>query len=266
MKEDEIDIGQYIHILKKHWLISVLSFILVLGGVIAYTMMSTPVYEAKSMVVITSQDQTSFLLGSTAPRVGDLETQKVMILSSSVMNPVYQKHGVDTFTSSVDIIKNSNVLEITIESNTAENAMLIANALATSYLNYTRAARTQDANDLIKFIDKQIDYYNAELDYLNKELVYYELQGNNVTSTDKIEYQALLREITAKNKLYDSLLSKREEAGLVANLNAGNVNILSYAELPQAPIRPNIPLNIVLGVIMAIGVAFGAALASEKLK
>jgi len=266
MKEDEIDLYHYMHLLKKNWAMSLFVFILVLGAVIAYTLLSDPVYESKSLVAITSQDQTSFLLGSSAPKVSDLETQKLVILSSSVMNKLYARYGIDTFVPSVNVIKNSNAIEITVEAGDAEQSAIIANAIADSYLEYTRESRKQDATEVISFVNDQIALYDSELDLLNKKIMQYKTLGDNISSSDQIEYQAAIRELTAKSKIYDYLLNKREEAGLVASLKTGNVDILSYASMPIAPIKPNIPLNVILGLILAAGAAFGMALVSEKWK
>ncbi|MGV8172324.1 MAG: GumC family protein, partial [Candidatus Woesearchaeota archaeon] len=265
MKEEEIDIYHYIKLLRMYWILAFIMFLLVFGAVIAYTYLSAPVYEAKSLVAITTQDQTSFLLGSTAPKVSDLETQKLVILSSNVMNKIYAEYGVDTFTPSVNIIKNSNAIEITVETTGAADSALIANNIAESYLEYTREMRKQDATAVITFVNDQIEQYDAELDMLNDKIIDYEAMGKSISASQKIEYQATLRELNAKNKIYDYLLNKREEAGLVASLNSGNVNILSYASLPGAPIKPNIPLNIMLGFILAVGAALGSVLVFDKM-
>jgi len=264
MKEDEIDFQHYVKALKRYWITSAIVFIVVMGAVLAYTFLSSPTYEAKSLVVIASQDQTSFLLGSSAPKVSDLETQKLLIQSSSVMNSIYAQYGTDTFELSVNTVKNSNVIEIVVDTNTAEKASLIANAIAESYVKYTRDMRTKDATATITFVDEQIALYDAELDTLYKKMIEYD-KPEYQTVKEKLEYQALTREQTAKNKIYDSLLSKREEARLITSLESGNVNIISNADMPLAPIKPNIPLNILLGLILATGAAFGSALAIDKM-
>jgi uncharacterized protein involved in exopolysaccharide biosynthesis len=264
IEEAEADFLYYFNLVRKYWLFSAIVFVLVLGFVLAYTFMTLPVYEAKSLVSVASQDQSSFLLGSSAPKLStDLEAQKFIILSPGVLNPVYQKGGF-WFVPKVSAVKSSTVLEITVDANSAQQAMQAANDIALSYLNYTKAMRRQDAVDVMAFISGQIDDYQEELDDMNRDALAYEQKKNLLTTEEKLEYQALQREISAKGKIYDYLLSKREEAGLVASLNAQNVNIISYADLPAAPIRPNVPLNALLGVVLAVGAAFGSAYALES--
>jgi uncharacterized protein involved in exopolysaccharide biosynthesis len=96
--DDELDFGEYLGMIRKHWIWALLSFVIVLGAVVAYTYLSDPVYETKSLILLTNQDEANFALGSSAaPKTTDLETQRVILGSPSVMNPIYIKYGKDTF-------------------------------------------------------------------------------------------------------------------------------------------------------------------------
>jgi uncharacterized protein involved in exopolysaccharide biosynthesis len=263
--DDELDLREYLTIIKKHWYWSTLTFILVLAGIIAYTYYTDPVYETSTMVVLTSQDQANFILGSSAPKTADLETQKIIIQSPAVMYKIYQDYGEDSFKATVSSIKNSNILEITVQTNHPEIAVKIANGIAQSYIEYSTLSRKQEAENSIEFINEKIEAYNKELNTLDVQATYYKNYGDNVTRQERLDYQNIQREITAKTKIYDYLLTKREEAQLTTNLNSVNLKIIQYAEVPEMPIRPNIPLNVVLGIILALGAAFGAALLIDSL-
>ncbi|MFH1174394.1 MAG: GNVR domain-containing protein, partial [archaeon] len=123
----------------------------------------------------------------------------------------------------------------------------------------------QDATSLIDFINNQLQYYDGELNILEIKSISYQ-NLTNATRDERLEYQAVQREIAAKNKIYDYLLTKREEAGLsAADSKTGSVKVISYAEAPLIPVKPNVPLNIVLGIVLAIGAAFGMALTANAL-
>jgi len=262
---DEIELAEYAKIVKRHWILACLSFIIVLGAIIAYTILSPKVYEAKSLIVITSQDQANFLLGSSAPKVTDIETQKIVIQGSDVMNPIYSIYKENTFTLNVNNVKNSNVIEISVQSSSPENSSTIANHIATNYINYVTTMRTQDAESSVQFITDKIKSYDDEISALNVKLLYYQDLGNSTSKDDRIAYQNVQRELTAKGKIYDYLLEKREEAALTASLKSTNVQIIEYASVPLTPIKPNVPLNVALGAILAIGAAFGSAMAAHYL-
>ncbi|MBN1792918.1 hypothetical protein JW826_04520 [Candidatus Woesearchaeota archaeon] len=266
MSDNEIDFLEYLDALKENWIAATVAFLVVFGLVLAYTLTTTPMYESRSLVFVASQDQASFLLGNAAPKtISDLETQKIILQSTSVLGPIYAEHPIDSFELKVNTIKNSNILEIVVTSDSALNAMNIANKISESYESYNKDLRKDEANEVITFISEQIDLYNLEGETLSARKVYYDSLGENITNEQALEYETLKREINAKNKIYDYLLNKREEANLVVSLRSGNVRILSRAELPIAPVRPNVPLNIALGLILAAGAAIGAAYAAKTI-
>jgi uncharacterized protein involved in exopolysaccharide biosynthesis len=266
MAKDDIEIMDYLIILKKNWLWAFIGFILVFCAVLAYTDMSDSVYEAKSLVLITNQDQANFLLGSSSPKIADLETQKLIIQSYNIMYPTYVKFGENTFTLSVNTLKNTNIIEIGIEANSPENAATIANDVATNYVKYTSDTRKQDATGTIDFVTEKIKSYDLEIYVLEAKIFDFENRSKNLTRDEQITYQSVQRDIAAKKKIYEYLLTKREEAGITASIENANVKIISYAEIPLAPIRPNIPLNLALGFILAIGAAMGCALIANSIK
>jgi uncharacterized protein involved in exopolysaccharide biosynthesis len=264
--DDELDIKEYLNVVKKYWIWSILVFIIVLGAIAAYTYTSEPVYEARSLVVITTQDQANFLLGSSAPKTTDLETQKIIIQSPSVLYQIYQKYGENTFKLTVNNLKNSNILEIVVETNNPENAAQIANEIAVSYINYTTETRKLDAENNVKFITDKIESYDKELNLLDLDSAFYKANEKNLTRQERLEYQTLQREITAKTQIYSNLLNKKEEAALTSNIDSANLKIIQYAELPQMPIKPNKQLNLALGFILALGAGFGVALLINGLR
>ncbi len=66
---------------------------------------------------------------------------------------------------------------------------------------------------------------------------------------DAIQYAILRRDVESSRDLYDGLLKKLKEAGVMAGLKSSNINIVDQASQPVEPIEPNIPLNIALGLM-----------------
>jgi uncharacterized protein involved in exopolysaccharide biosynthesis len=238
----------------------------VFGAIIAYTLMAVPSYNAKSLVAITNQDQATFLLGtSTSPKITDLEGQKVIIQSSSVMLPIYAAYGENAFILTVSNIKNSNIIEIGVKSTSPENAAMIANDIANNYLNYTAQGRVQDAQRSIDFINQKLETYDKEIYLLDKNILFYKNREKNLSREEQLAYNSLQMELTAKNKIYADLLTKREQAEIASSLSNGNVQIISYADVPFAPVKPNLMLNLALGFILAIGAAIGCAILANTI-
>jgi polysaccharide biosynthesis transport protein len=74
-----------------------------------------------------------------------------------------------------------------------------------------------------------------------------------------IEYNLLKRDADSNRQLYDSLMQKLKEAGLLAGLSSTNVHIVDPASPPPTPFTPDIPRNLEIGFL--IGLTSGVALA-----
>lgn len=77
---------------------------------------------------------------------------------------------------------------------------------------------------------------------------------------DAVQYAILRRDVESSRDLYDGLLKKLKEAGIMAGLKSSNINIIDQASQPIEPIEPNIPLNITLalmgGLLSGVALAF----------
>lgn len=256
MNNDEIQLSDYIKLIGKHWIWAIFSFIIVFGAILAYTLTSSPVYESKSLVAITGQDQASFLFGnSAAPKVTDIETQKVVIQSSNVMYAVYSRHKYGSFSFNVNTVKGTNIIEIDVQSNNPTNSATIANDITATYVKHISEQRIEDAQKNLNVISGMLSQYDTEISSLNSKAAYYKNLGARINRTDQILYQNIQSEIIAKNQVYNALLEKREEAMLTTSLNSTNLKIIEYANVPQNPIKPNVQLNIILGIIIGLGAA-----------
>jgi succinoglycan biosynthesis transport protein ExoP len=76
---------------------------------------------------------------------------------------------------------------------------------------------------------------------------------------DAIQYAIMRRDVESSRDLYEGLLKKLKEAGILAGLKSSNINIVDPASIPIEPVEPKIPLNIALGCMG--GLLFGMALA-----
>jgi len=76
---------------------------------------------------------------------------------------------------------------------------------------------------------------------------------------DAIQYAIMRRDVESSRQLYEGLLKKLKEAGILAGLKSSNINIIDPASIPIEPVEPRIPLNIALGCMG--GLLFGMALA-----
>ena len=76
---------------------------------------------------------------------------------------------------------------------------------------------------------------------------------------DAIQYAILRRDVESSRDLYEGLMKKLKEAGIMAGLKSSNINIVDQASIPVEPVEPNIPLNLALALMG--GLLGGVALA-----
>jgi capsular exopolysaccharide synthesis family protein len=79
------------------------------------------------------------------------------------------------------------------------------------------------------------------------------------------QYGILKREVESGSDLYEDLLKKLKESGVVASLKAATIDVIDPATLPTKPVEPNIPLALALSTILGIGSGIGLAFLSENL-
>jgi polysaccharide biosynthesis transport protein len=88
-------------------------------------------------------------------------------------------------------------------------------------------------------------------DYTRQARLVSELAGR------AIQYNIFKREAETNQQLYDSLLQKVKEAGVVAAMSASNMQVVDRAVVPLLPSRPSLPLNAAMGALCGL---FAAAL------
>ena len=76
---------------------------------------------------------------------------------------------------------------------------------------------------------------------------------------DAIQYAILRRDVESSRDLYEGLLKKLKEAGILAGLKSSNINVVDPASVPIDAVEPKVALNIALGCMG--GLLFGMALA-----
>jgi succinoglycan biosynthesis transport protein ExoP len=88
-----------------------------------------------------------------------------------------------------------------------------------------------------------------------------EFEGDAMnTNSLELKYTILQRNMDTSQKLYDTLVSKVKESGVVSGGATSNIRIVENASVPIDPIKPNktknLLLSIILGVFGGVGLAF----------
>jgi polysaccharide biosynthesis transport protein len=83
---------------------------------------------------------------------------------------------------------------------------------------------------------------------------------DNQLNESAIEYSLLKRDVDTNRQLYEDLLQKLKEAGVMTGLRSSNVRIVDPAAPPTMPSSPNIPrslaMSLLVGLIGGVSLAF----------
>ena len=121
-------------------------------------------------------------------------------------------------------------------------------------------ARVREMKLEIDSIDRQLTVQEAERQRLQNTMASYQ---NRVEAapTRESELVALTRDYDTLQQVYRSLLAKREDSRVAANLERRQVGeqfkVLDPAQLPQAPIAPDRPRMVLFGAFFGLCIGIG---------
>lgn len=85
-----------------------------------------------------------------------------------------------------------------------------------------------------------------------------------------IEYGVLQRDVDSNRQIYESLMQRTKETGISSELKSSNIRIVDPAEVPRAPVSPNVPraltLALVAGLTLSLGFVFFVEYLDNRLK
>lgn len=80
-----------------------------------------------------------------------------------------------------------------------------------------------------------------------------------------IQYAILQRDVDTNRALYDALLQRYKEIGVAGGVAASPVSVVDQADVPDAPFKPNVLLNVLIGIGLGFLVGVLAAIGLDIL-
>jgi len=128
-----------------------------------------------------------------------------------------------------------------------ERLSIETEAIATQVRSVAKADYAK-VKDEVEFLGRQVDSEKGEVQRVGR---------------DAIEYASLKAGIETKRKILTDLLTRQsdnETTRALKDTPASNMRIIDRAEVPRAPFKPDIVLNILLSIVFGLGLGAGAAL------
>jgi polysaccharide biosynthesis transport protein len=87
----------------------------------------------------------------------------------------------------------------------------------------------------------------------------------NELNESAIEYSSLKRDVESGRQLYENLLEKSKEAGVMTGLRSSNIRVVDPASLPTAPVKPSLPHNLMIAMLAGLVGGMSLAFVMESL-
>lgn len=249
--EDEIDLRDLILVLWK-WrklILAIFLASLLIGTVISFAV--SPVYQVQAKISI---GNLALEPSNTQPQITP-EAAKEMLLSSDLREEAWGA-GTDAGGLNVTPVENTNILEITLDTDDPQQGEVLLNKLITLF-DEREGVQYERSKELI---NNDLQRTEGELQEINKSIKQTrDLLENLPSSTSEIQQAGLLDTLSRFTEQRDKLLEKKLDSEQKLN-NIEGIKVLEKPEAPSSPVRPRKKLNIavagVLGLMVGVFAAF----------
>lgn len=198
-EEESLDLKQLLTIAKRRLGIIAAVTCAVTAGVAFWTFNSEPVYEGKLSLLIENptqnpQDPSQALAGYWGMSNIDYETEIEVLLSPSVLLPVYedlvQKYPdleLEDFKELLKIeqVDETKILEVTYQDEDPAKVKYILDKLSATYLQRSIDERKGEVREGIKFVENQLPRLQAKVDSLQTQLQQFRQQYNLINPEEQ---------------------------------------------------------------------------------
>ena len=151
--------------------------------------------------------------------------------------------------TTVNSVKNTNMIEINFENNNPELAAEIANTIAAVFVEKSLIINRSKASEVKKFIEEQLQEKEKEL--TEEEKLQYEKRLEELPDQE-LRLARLERAVRVSENIYLLLLEKYQEARINEVMEFRDIRIIDKALAPDGPIKPRKMLNLSIGGILGL--------------
>ena len=253
-----------------------------LTAIVAFTFsnLQKPVYRASADLLLQSR-RSEQIVDPDSQRTPDrtrLQTELQILKSRMVRDQVTERLGGRVPSISVQVVGETDVLQIAAESTDRREAVTVVNTYADTYIAARRQqliddllAAGEDVRERAAAIEQQLVALDGPINDLEAQIAAVEgrLTGTDTAAVRQAtaDRARLGQELTVKRRQAQTLQDQKnqfdeqlQQLQLASNLTeTGGAQVISRAETPTDPVRPKPIRNAILGLML--GAMLGVALA-----
>ncbi len=260
---DELDLRDYLRVLRRRKAIITLAVIVVVGGALTASFLQTPVYEGETEVLIQPRRSENLFdpnTGQARNPERNVQTEIEVVESQPVHRAVEDELGTEVPEVDASVIRDTDVVSLAVEHTDPEQAALIANTYANAYIDFRRTQNVDDLLAAAEEIQAKITELQTQIDAIDAAA-----QPDDGGETGEPAADGELSD--AERAERDQLISQQalfrrqlDEIQVGAALKTGGAQVVTPAEPPDEPVRPT-PIRSgalagVVGLVFGVGLAF----------
>jgi capsular exopolysaccharide synthesis family protein len=274
----ETNIGEYLRVIRRRWIVIVLTMAVCMGIVAAIDLTATPVYQATAQLLLQSKQSESIFQPSA--QVIDptraVQNELKIINSLAIREAVKDANGgtainIDAASGGEDDIIILSATD-TDPVRAAEKVNLYAETYQTERLN----AIVADLSKSKEVLNQQINDFQKQIDDLNKPLAEAD-ERIKTLPVNSTEYVAAVQD---RERLNSRISTERDELQTQLNdyqqrlqilqlserlTTTGGVQILNPATTPKSPISPKLIRDLIQAALIGMFIGVGLAFLIEQL-
>lgn len=261
--EASIDLRSYLKLLSRRRWIIVAALLTVVAATALVTWRLTPIYEGVAQVEVqppsSSSSEASRTLEALVDPTRGLQTQVKLVESDAVLRLAAQGLRLPSTNDlrdglSVELLPDTQIIEIRVLHERPDEAQGWANAMAEAYLTFRRDRVLQNSLEARESL-------NLQIDELQKTLVDFDVRSQQ----DPASAARLRAERDRAIVQLNVLETERNDLPNEKDVSRGGGTIITTAQLPESPVRPQKALNLAMAVVVGMIVGLGLALVAENL-
>jgi len=270
-----VELRQYVSILQKWLWLIILGAVLAAGSAFVFSVLSTPVYQSDVTLLISQGTDagTTYtdILTSQNIAATYVEQIKSPVILGQVINDLNLPFTPEQLARSITVqqIRNTMLIKISVEDISPERAMAIANQIAKDFIAWNAELQNARYQSVQKDLDRQVADLRKKIDDIQKALVPLgdPADPKNATAPEfvRTERLRLQMELNTLQAQYTVLLNSSQNFRLAASRYVDSITVSTPAQLPQSPVRPNTLLNTLLGLVVGLMLGVGVAFLIEYL-
>jgi len=250
-----VELREYYAIFRKWWWLLALCAVLGAGAAYVVSVQMTPTYEASTLLMIgdtidivnptTGEMQTSEKLAQ--PYAELIKTRPILDATVAALNLP------DTPNVTVSLVRNTQLMRITVADSIPERAAATADELARQLIQQSPSDPQRQEQAYREFVRGQLSDLEQEIATLSQVIVAEKEKGDSETLAQ------LEQALNERRANYSALLS------YVKGSSTNYISVIEAARIPDIPTKPKVMQNTLLAAIVGLMLAGGAAFLIEYL-